>query len=63
MKPCRSDTYLRFPPPTNRGLFSPIRAAESGYQGSSRGREPGVDSSASNVVFAKYVYYYINNKS
>jgi hypothetical protein len=32
--------------------FSPITGAESDYQGASRGREPGVDSSVSNVLVA-----------
>jgi hypothetical protein len=38
--------------PTNRGPFFADPGAESGYQGASRGREPGVDSSASNVLIA-----------
>jgi hypothetical protein len=40
---------------TNRGQFSPIRVAESGYQGASRGGNAGFDSSVSNMVLSNKI--------
>jgi len=46
---------------TNRGLFSPIRVAESGYQRASRGGNQKSISSDSNLFVAKHEYYHIDN--
>jgi hypothetical protein len=55
IKQYRSNTYQPLLDTDEQGAFFADHGAESDYQGASRGREPGVDSSVSNVLVADII--------